>query len=101
LLGWEFQKLEDRDYYTILNDGRVNGGMILMTDEWGDMPAHWMVYFSVESIDDAVEKVRQLGGNIHVPITPAPGVGRFAMIADPQGAASYLIQLDQPQPWSE
>ena len=39
--------------------------------------------------------VRELGGKVwHGPFS-APGVGRIAMLADPQGAGSSVITLEQ------
>jgi uncharacterized protein len=101
LLGWTFQKMENVDYYLIFNQGRLNGGIMSMTPEMGNMPPVWSIYFSVANIEDSAAKVEKLGGKIHVPITEAPGTGRFVMYADPQGAVSYLIQTNQPQPWTE
>jgi hypothetical protein len=99
LLGWTFQKMEFADYHVILNQGRMNGGIMSMTEEMGAMPPVWSVYFSVADIEDSAAKIEKLGGTIHVPITEAPGTGHFVMFADPQGAVSYLIQTNEPQPW--
>jgi predicted enzyme related to lactoylglutathione lyase len=100
LLGWEYQKDPNQDYYMILNNGRMNGGMMQITKEMGDMPSYWMVYFNVADIDAAVKKVEALGGTIHMR-REAPGVGPFAIIGDPTGAVMTIIQLEEPQPWTE
>lgn len=47
--------------------GRLQGGMMEMTEEWGDIPAHWMSYFMVENCDAAVAKATELGGQVCVP----------------------------------
>lgn len=101
LLGWDYQKMEGADYYVITNRGRMNGGIMQMTDEFGDTPPNWTVYFSVANIDESVKKAEALGGKLLSPVTDAGGIGRFAMIADPAGASCALIQLEQPQPWAE
>lgn len=98
LFGWEFE-VDGNDYHSFRNNGRWNGGMMQMTEEWSDLPPHWMVYFSVADIDDAVAKVGALGGRVHVPVTEIEGTGRFAVVADPQGAVFTIIQSDAPQPW--
>jgi hypothetical protein len=101
LLGWQIDKDPSQDnYYIIMNKGRPNGGLLLINEEWGDMPPNWMVYFSVSNIDQSVEKVKSLGGKIHVPIVDTGDVGRFSVVGDPQGAVSTLIQLKEPQPWT-
>lgn len=83
--------------YTMIKNGeRLNGGMLQMTEEWGDMPSHWMVYFAVEDTDVTAEYARQLGGQVCVPPTDIPGTGRFAVINDPQGGAFSIIALIDP-----
>jgi hypothetical protein len=103
LLGWQYEKMEGAgtDYQVIRIDGRGNGGIMQMTEEWGDMSPHWMVYFAVADIDKSLEKVKQLGGKVEVPPVEVAGTGRFAVIADPQGAYVSLIQLESPDPWTE
>lgn len=81
-------------YRVLRNQGRDIGGMIGMTDEWGDMPAHWSVYFEVDDIDAAAGQVTGLGGAVHHGPFDAPGVGRIAVCADDVGAHFYLMQLD-------
>jgi predicted enzyme related to lactoylglutathione lyase len=66
--------------------------MLQMTAEWGDVPPHWMVYISVEDCDAAAKKVAELGGQVCVPPTDLPEVGRFAVINDPTGATFSIIK---------
>ena len=106
LLGWEFAPEGPPGYMLIRNRGRANGGILQMTDEWKDaegnfMPSHWTVYFSVADIDQAVEKVRALGGETLFDTLTAENVGRFSVIREPAGAVFTLIQLNQPEAWSE
>ena len=95
LFGW---KREEQDMggtkYTMFRhgDGSI-GGMIQMTGEWGDTPSHWMVYFAVADCDAACTKLEELGGKVCVPATDIPGVGRFAVVNDPQGAYFTVIAL--------
>ncbi|MFE4678410.1 VOC family protein [Streptomyces sp. NPDC056721] len=54
------------------------------------LPAHWMVYVSVKDTDATAARCKQLGGQILVhPTTIEPG--RFAVLADPQGASFAVI----------
>ncbi len=106
LLGWEFAAEGPPGYMLIRNRGRNNGGILQMTDEWklpdgNFMPAHWSVYFSVASIDAAVAKVGELGGEALYDTMDAPDVGRFRIIREPAGAVFTIIQLNQPEPWVE
>lgn len=52
-----------------------------------EMPSFWMPYFLVTDVDASAAKARSLGGQIHFGPHDIPGTGRFAVIADPQGAA--------------
>ncbi|GHE31228.1 VOC family protein [Vulcaniibacterium thermophilum] len=75
-------------------DGTL-GGLMQMTPEWGEIPAHWSLYVQVEDVDAAVARAQTLGGTVCVPAFDAPGVGRIARIDDPAGAGFYLIALAQ------
>ena len=83
--------------YTTFKVGeRMNGGMMEMTPEWGDIPPHWGVYFSVEDCDAAAEKITSLGGTVLRPPADIPGTGRFAVVQDPQGGVFNIITMAVP-----
>ena len=100
LLGWqaEVQPMEQMQYTIFSVEGVQNGGMLQMTEEWGDAPPHWMVYFAVVDCDACADKVTSLGGEVCVPPTDIPGVGRFSVLTDPQGAAFSVIAIQPPTP---
>ena len=95
LFGWDTQQQETPGGpYTLFLQGEAHAaGMLQMTEDWGEMPSHWMVYFSVEDCDASAEQVKELGGSLHHGPMDIPDVGRFAICADPQGAAFTVIQL--------
>lgn len=95
LIGW--QPATDENNYTVwLNNGRANGGMIIMDENWPDVPPHWMVYFAVADAAATVAQAEVLGGKIHMGPTPAGDIGTFALIEDPTGATFTAIQLNEP-----
>ena len=98
LLGWcsRQSQMPDFDYTEWLVDDEAFGGMLEMTAEWGDMPAHWMLYFTVNDCDAVTDKVEGLGGTVCVPPTNIPKVGRFAVINDPEGGVFSIIALTAP-----
>ncbi len=59
------------------------------------VPNHWMVYFSVADIDATVEKVRSAGGMVGQEPFEVPGVGRIAVVHDPQGGVFSLMEPAQ------
>lgn len=80
--------------YTMWNlDGKNVGGMMEMGPEMGEVPPHWMMYFTVADCDASVAKAQELGATAVVPPQDIPGIGRFAMLRDPQGAHFSIIKL--------
>lgn len=98
IFGWDVSPMDGPSPHPMLmirNDGRDNGDVIQMNEQWEGIPPHWMVYFAVDDIDATVAKAKELGGQVHVPPTEIPP-GRFSVIADAQGAVFSVIQLSQP-----
>jgi predicted enzyme related to lactoylglutathione lyase len=96
LFGWTYEKMEGADYYLIY----MNGGIMNMDEQFGDMPSVWTVYFSVANIDETAKKAKAMGGMVPMPVQDSGGTGRFAVVADPAGAYASFIELRQPQPWT-
>jgi uncharacterized protein len=90
LLGWEYETAEG-GYTTVKNAGRSNGGMRRLTEAERAIPPNWLPYFTVESADEATIRSEQLGGR-GLLATTAVSMGRFAVIADPQGAPFAVFQ---------
>ncbi|MCI0628529.1 MAG: VOC family protein [Acidobacteria bacterium] len=98
LFDWGTKTSEDygMKYTEFIAGGKPTGGMMQMTAEWGSIPPHWMVYFAAEDCDASASKAQSLGGQIKVPATDIPKVGRFAVLQDPQGAVFSIIKLTNP-----
>lgn len=62
-----------------------------------EVPAHWMTIFAVDDTDAAVARVRELGGSVTMEPMDAEGVGRFAIVTDPQGATFGVLKNATPQ----
>ena len=75
------------------NDGRSGGGMRKMSaEEVGQgVPPNWMPYFTVDSSEQAVARVDELGGAVKVPTTEVPAL-KFTVVHDPQGAFFALFE---------
>jgi predicted enzyme related to lactoylglutathione lyase len=96
LFGWGAKPDKKEEYTEWTLGGKSIGGMMAIGAEWGEMPSHWSVYFQVSDCDKTTEKAQGLGAQVHVPPRDIPGVGRFAVIADPQGASFSIVKLTGP-----
>ncbi|MFQ5670930.1 MAG: VOC family protein [Acidobacteriota bacterium] len=96
LFGWRAKTDETgaMPYTEFMAGGKPIGGMLEMTARHGDLPPYWLPYVMVEDTDAIVSKVGPLGGRVTVPATDIPGVGRFAVFAEPKGAVLAVIKLD-------
>jgi predicted enzyme related to lactoylglutathione lyase len=97
VFGWTKNTQSYGMEYTIFeNGGRGNGGMFQITPEMGNLPPHWLPYFTVDDCDAKAQKASSLGATVMKPPDDIPGVGRFAILKDPQGAAFAIIKLNNP-----
>lgn len=90
LLGWSYEQVSEAPaYWSIRNGERTNGGLRMLGAELPpETPAHWVVYFAVDSIDAAAPKA----GTTLVPKTQAGGENSFAVFADPFGGVFALFE---------
>jgi predicted enzyme related to lactoylglutathione lyase len=103
VFGWQGRKFEMEgegpDYVTwhVGGEDHSVGGMLDMRGRVPDeIPAHWMVYFNVDDTDATVAQVSERGGEVVVGPDEIPGVGRFAVMRDPQGAHFAVIKVQPP-----
>jgi uncharacterized protein len=75
-----------------MDDG-VGGFMAITPDmaAGGAMPG-WLSYIGVDDVDASVAAMVAAGAVVHMPVFDMPGVGRMAMLADPQGAPFYVMK---------
>ena len=85
------------DYAMLRAGGTEVCGMLQITPEMGEFPPFWSVYFGVADLNATLEQAQSLGASVHVPPTDIipfegqPPTGRFAFLADPQGAAFGIM----------
>jgi len=95
LFGWttETMPMGSGMVYTLFKSGDViAGGMVRLPPEAGNAPTSWMGYVTVTDLPAAVAKAKSLGAKICTDVTALP-IGRFAIIADPQGATLGLWEF--------
>jgi len=84
--------------YTLFDapDGLGVAGMMQLPPE-APMKPGWFGYIGVEDVDAVAAQAEQMGAALHMPPEDIPGVGRFAMLADRQGVAFYIMRGDSPE----
>ena len=81
----------DFDYVTLHVEGRPVAGIHGVGHGLPrDRGAHWMTYFEVADVDDAVTHITGLGGHVLKPAHDTSH-GRVATVADPEGAMFSVI----------
>ena len=106
LLGWGLQDFNpgnvatNEAYVMWTRDNQPLGGVMRLPDEARKMgaPPHWLAYVNVGNVNAATEQAQKLGAKVYVPPTDIPGGGRFAVLADPQGAVFGVVASAQPTP---
>jgi hypothetical protein len=93
LLGWKSRtdSIGPMTYTTFLAGDERIGGM--MAAPMKEVPSSFLVYFATDDVDKTVAQATQLGGGVVAPAFDVPGVGRFAILRDPQGAAFALAKI--------
>ena len=103
VVGWTFQdNSQGGQTYGIFKVGDV-GVAGLMPYPDGMAPPHpvWNGYIAVDDVDAVAERIKAEGGTVYRGPMEVPGVIRFAVVADPQGAvfiiAKGLVHGAMPQ----
>ena len=99
VVGFGLQPFEgDPSYEMWMAAQSAIGGVNQLPKDALDMGAvpHWLGYVSVDDVDATAQKAVALGGQLYVPPTDIPGVGRFAVFAGPDGAVISAFRSVTP-----
>ncbi len=100
VFGWSLRRSEmpggAPEYVEFQVDGESIAGANELDPSMAGAPNHWLVYFGADDVDGAFDKAVGLGAQEIVRPQDFPG-GRFAIVADPQGAAFGLLKTDPGQ----
>jgi predicted enzyme related to lactoylglutathione lyase len=105
VVGWQVRDNSQptMKYALLLAGNTPVAGLMTLPKQACDAGARpaWIGYVGVDDVDACAQRIATAGGKIHVPATDIPGIGRFAMMADPQGATFSLFAgaapMGQPQ----
>ena len=87
--------------YTLFKVGDAQvAGLMATPDALQAMgvPPSWGGYIAVDDVDAMQARVLQAGGKVIRPAGEIPGVGRFAVVTDPQGAPFSLFKPNRSDP---
>lgn len=93
LFGWKlkFREGKDSGYLHIVNGEKYIGG-IPPAQQNPNAPPHWLIYFAVADVDETCQRALGMHARAFLPPTDFEGVGRVAVLADPQGAVFALFR---------
>ena len=77
-------------YFILRKEGVARAG--LMRSAEPRAPSMWLPYVAVHDCDATVEHARRLGGLVLSGPRNSPGLGRYAVLADPVGAAVAIME---------
>jgi len=89
VVGWTTEEMPSTGgmEYTTFNLGKVGMAGMLTVGEY----KAWIGYIAVDDVDAHIEKIVEAGGKVWKPAADVPGMLRFAVMSDPQGAAFVVF----------
>lgn len=101
VFGWQVAPSGDvagLDYRIVTTrDGVGLAGLMPLMAGMPQTPG-WLFYVGVDDVDATIATAEDAGGTVRMPATDMPGVGRMALLADPDGHMFYLMRgaMDKP-----
>jgi uncharacterized protein len=93
LFGWKLTdaSMNGHTYHMISNGEAPIGGFTALENGH----PHWISYLSVDDVDSAVKRAEKNGGQVLKEAMDYPTVGRFALLADPQGGRFFAFKNEK------
>lgn len=92
--GWTPQPLSMGDYNDYVMNAPGGDGVAGVCHARGSnagMPAQWLIYITVDDVDESMRQCEQRGGKVIAGPRDLGQYGRFCVIQDPAGAVAGLI----------
>lgn len=87
VFGWSTVGGQDSSTTSFAVGDRAFAGLTSMGDQVPlGVPPHWLVFFETGEVEDAANAATALGGQVRVAPRGFGSEGRYAVLADPQGA---------------
>ncbi len=100
VVGWTVRDsgMPGQTYMLFSSNADAVAGLMPIPQHAGGAPPMWMGYIGVDDVDAYTDRMKAAGGVMHREPQDIPGVGRFSVVGDPQGAG---LMLFTPQPGSQ
>lgn len=92
--GWKYEPIsmgEYSDFAMITEGSKPVGGICHARGVNEGFPAQWLIYITVENLEESIRHCSELGGEVIV-APKAVSNTRFCVIKDPAGAYAGLIE---------
>jgi len=92
MFNWKFEDMDMDEPYSLAKiDNEEVGGLMPIPSAAENMPAMWGSYITVDDVEESTKQAVEIGGKVLLEPRDIPSVGRFSMLADPQGAMFTVI----------
>jgi len=95
VVGWESNELDMGGYsdycMNLPGEGKTVAGICHARGTNTDLPAQWLVYITVEDVDQSAKRCLELGGAV-LAGPRSLGEARFCVVRDPAGAVAALFE---------
>ncbi|MDF2177738.1 VOC family protein [Aliiglaciecola sp. CAU 1673] len=95
VVGWQVKPVDMGGYQDFSmqcpDTGQDQAGICHAQGGNAELPAQWLIYFSVADLDKSMEEVNKAGGKCLTPVKHF-GDSRYVVIEDPAGAVCALYQ---------
>jgi predicted enzyme related to lactoylglutathione lyase len=96
VVGWDAQdvSMPGATYILFTAGGALICGLTQLSEDARKMGLRpsWVGYVAVDDVDASAERIKQLGGALHLPPTEIPNISRISIAADPQMATIALLK---------
>lgn len=104
VVGWDIEAqgsaMPNGSEYRMIRrrDSGTAGGVLTLTEQMAGsgMQPFWAGYIHHPDVDHAAKVMTDAGGTVYMPPMDLAGIGRIAMLSDPQGAVLYLMNPTPP-----
>ncbi|HEX5720684.1 MAG TPA: VOC family protein [Thermoanaerobaculia bacterium] len=97
--GWKPEALSMGDYSDYVMSAPGGTGVAGVCHARGTnagLPQQWLIYITVESVDESIRQCEQRGGKV-IAGPKKMGAGKYCVIQDPAGAVAALIDTGEKQ----